>query len=181
MIEAIEKIFDLLMKLVKYRGDKRRDLYDLHITPIFDLMCKIHEDYTDIFNEVHESLLQKDADGSKLRYMILKKAASLGHIRQIVWHLAKELRIKDNCPDQVRNFANSIIFYLLNPTGIPPEEISPESTRLNALIDSLFYFAEEKYTQEQTIGQVEHQKERLIYAWEKFSSQYAKVKLYLLK
>ena len=56
MIDIIKEILNQLIALGKYRQIKRREFFEEHIEPLFQMMLKIQKNYREIFLELRSKL-----------------------------------------------------------------------------------------------------------------------------
>lgn len=180
MIDTIMKIFDLLKELLEHREAKRGELYETHVQPLFEQMCNIHQDYITICDEVVDKLKNPKTRPSEIKEFARKRAASLGHMRQVVGDLARELMKIDGFSesDPVSLFAQSVIFYLLTPTGLPPELES--GTRFEMMLEILSLLSRGKIERSTALKEISRMRDFLLEVWKNFSEHYARAKMYCL-
>ena len=153
MIDALIKIIDRLISLVKGRIQGRKDMFEKVIDPIFNDLLLIHGDYIKMFEHAQWLLPGYSEDGSTLtapgyngepeegseKYVkrlenakneIKKRRLEFEPVRAKVRIIAKSLD-ENKFPEEETNFIRSVLEYF--PTADP---ISPNSATRN-IIDYL--------------------------------------------
>jgi hypothetical protein len=121
MIDAIEKLVDLIIKLIKHRQEQDKQTFNSFIDPIYELFEKIHDDYLKSLTDYSNLLMDKEVPLSKIVSRINEDAirtlscrTKLESSNQLMWgddpsHFTRFLQ------DETSHFAYLITNYLENP------------------------------------------------------------------
>lgn len=189
MFDVIKEILTQLMTLANYRETKKRDLFERHIDPLFQLMLQIQKNYRDMFLDLQLRLTKESLTKKEFLLHLDGKRNELADVRRLAYSIAEVLKDHFNNPTtlsgkqsrelmkSIRTFAEHIILYFtLKPEF---EGISSASyTLIKRLRDEL-----ETYNDDVAITEVKVQSmlSEIVFhidtCWSSLCDSYAKIKI----
>ncbi len=192
MFELIKEILNQLMALVNYRDAKRRDLFERHIDPLFQLMLQIQKNYRDMFIDLQLKLREKKITKKELLLHLDGTRNELADVRRLAYSTAEVFKERFSSPviltgKQGREFLKNIrLFaeYIISYFTLKPEHegISSASyTLIKALRDELEIYSEDAIVTEVDITKLQCILSEIVFhvdsCWSKLCDFYAKIKI----
>ena len=188
MFDAITKICNHLIELIKARRLGQRQLFSDHIEPIFQQLTEIHEDYKSGVAEIVALIEDYTVQPTTIRDTIIDKKQQLEHIRQLVFDLNKACLLSPysqsvpRSPGNPRNvkeaafeFAQTIHLYFRFSTGDMPPPF-PEMTWYTGLTGLIELSLKGEIERNECLEEANDVVRQLPERWRAVTSAYARVR-----
>lgn len=185
IIDSVERLSSALIVLLKERRLENSKEFEFHVSPIFDLMKSVHEDYTSAFQEISEKIENPSVSAQEIKELAMSRRFRLDYLRQLIGDLSRAYllsyygnkalhcrKMKNKQPGRITSaviFIDSIILYLQWTSG----DCCKTGTRMSGLADYLNDIDAGLLTREEVVENVRLMKDSLPASWAKVSGAYA--------
>jgi len=181
MIELTLQAIDRVISLLRGRIDDKRRFVQEQVDPIFKDMEIIHQNYiqsfTDIIQAAEEANNNQDLIG-----LVLNKKMEFEHVRVKTYSIAKVARTSDRVPEPAKEFFEQCFMYFRRQNDV--FSIDKYSSRFSGMLEILSGIDQGSDISKSRQLLIDYFDGCLDYtrkSWERFTQEYGKCKLEMLR